>query len=69
MQCKNPQAFSCSATQIRKDYPTAQQAIYLFSARSHLLSSPNIDRTNTPPRFTKGCTNILNVTKILKTLL
>lgn len=52
MQCKNPQALSCSATQIRKDYPTAQQAIYLFSARSHLLSSPNKDR-ETPPSLQK----------------
>lgn len=44
MQCKNPQAFNCSAIQIRKDYPPAGQAIYLFSAGSHLLSFPNKDR-------------------------
>lgn len=44
MQCKNPQVFNCSAIQIRKDYPPPGQAIYLFSAGSHLLSSPNKDR-------------------------
>lgn len=59
-------ASNCSAIQIRKDYRTAQQAIYLlFSEVSFAQLS---QQRQEEPRSTKGCAKHLDATKILKPL-
>jgi len=66
MQCKNAQASHCSATQIRKAYPTAWQAVCLLLSEvsfAQLSQQRRKEHTSTEEHAKH-----LDATKIFKTL-
>lgn len=64
----NAKIFRLLAVQLHKLEKTTQQHNKLFICfQQGLICSALPTKTENPPKFTKGCTSLLNVTKIFKT--